>query len=581
MSVLDDKFTVLSEEPIQGFLRPYQVENPEGLRGHLYWFEVHNPDARTAFHRYKNAIRRLETQGLLAQGVVVSANPGRYYVFWPHHNRVNLKPKRMKPLLEVLKDFGYAEGDLEATEESGRALVASLKPQISSPALQAEPTSTFTPEPPMPKAVLAEATASVKNQTMTLNPPVGKPAKPAPPRGPERRYVLNWPGWLPGLLMVLAGGFAFWQASNRYLNPPQYVLPDMVGKTPTQAFDAVRNLGLKVVFSEGSDPSIPKDQILEQTPDPGTRVKPGRRLELIINKPRYGKVPTLNGRSLQDAKQALEASSYPILGITRIASGDTKDTVLSSIPQEGQPLRQGEGVRLLVSTGVRPAPRETLLPDLSGLTADQAKYILNVAELQAQIVPVASGAPDGIVIGQEPGPGVILTRETMVRVMVGTQPVASIPKTYPYAPERLPEPPPPEPTPTPETTPTATTPTTTEPVIPPGQTEPIPSTNPTANPTTNPTTDPSTTPKTPTTTPTPTNTGPQERRVNVTYSLSTEQFPQGAVVAIVVQDELQTNTVFEGPVEAGWVFPPTEIIVRGTAILRIVVNGQTVSENPL
>lgn len=581
MSVLDDKFTLLSEEPSQGFLRSYTVENPEGQKGQLYWFEVHSPDARAAFHRYKNAIRRLETQGLLASGVVVSANPGRYYVFWPDHNRVNLKPKRLKALLEVLQSFGYSETDLEATEESGRALVAKLKPQMVSPSLEAavltapEPTQAVSAQPVVSEPIAA--TKSTANQTLTLNPPVGKPARPARPSSPSRKYPLNWPGWLPGLLMLIAGSAALWQASIRYLNPPQYMLPDMVGKTPTQAFDAVRSLGLNVVFSEGSDPSLPKDQILEQTPDPGTRVKPGRRLELIINKPRYGTVPTLEGRSLQDAKQALEASGYPIVGITRIASGDTKDTVLSSIPQEGQPLRQGEGVRLLVSTGVRPAPRETLLPDLSGLTADQAKYILNVAELQAQIVPVASGAPDGIVIGQEPGPGVVLTREAIVKVIVGSQPVASIPKTSPFTPQRLPEPPPPEPQPTP--TPTPEPSVTTEPVVPPGQTAPITPTPTTPTPTPTPQPTPQTNP-TPTTPTTPATT-PQERRVNVTYTLPTEQYPQGAVVAIVIQDEQQTNTVFEGPVEAGWVFPPTEIIVRGSAILRVIVNGQTVSENPI
>jgi eukaryotic-like serine/threonine-protein kinase len=75
--------------------------------------------------------------------------------------------------------------------------------------------------------------------------------------------------------------------------------------------------------------------------------------------------------------------------------------------------------------------------------------------------------------------------------------------------------------------------------------------------------------------------GPQERRVNVTYSLPSDQFPQGAVVAIIVQDELRNNTLFEGPVEAGYVFPPTEVIVQGSAILRVVVNGQTVIESPL
>ncbi len=549
VSLLEDKFTILGEEPSQGFLRPYQVQTPEGLKGQLYWFEVHTPEARTAFHRYKNAIRRLESQGYLPQGVVVSANPGRYYVFWPDQPKVALKPRRIKPLLEVLEPFGYQESDLETTEESGRPLVGNLRPQTTAPlsrpdlnpSLPALPPQSSHSPPPVSQEPPPKAEMPKKPSPTTHN------RKETKPRAPQRTYRWNWPGWLPGLLMLVLGSLAIWQTAVRYLNPPEYVLPDLVGKTPRQALEAVRTYGLKVEFAEGSDVSLPKDQILEQTPDPGTRVKPGRRLELVINKPRFGSVPTVSGRSLEDARQALEAAGYRVAGITRIASGDTTDTVLSSIPREGQPLRPGEGVRLLVSTGTRPPVRETLLPDLTGLTEEEARYILTVAELQAQIVRVASGAPQGMVVGQQPGPGVVLARETVVRVVVAAQPVAALPKASPFAPPRL-EAPPPEPAPIPEPTP-----------IP----APIPEpTNPDVN----------------QPTPPPVPAGPQERRVNVSYTLP-EDIPN-AVVVITVQDEVLVNTVFEGPVQQPWSFSQ-EIVVRGSAVLRVVVNGQQVLESPL
>nr|WP_243455287.1 PASTA domain-containing protein [Meiothermus sp. CFH 77666] len=557
---MDDKFTILSEEPAQGFLRPYQVQTPEGLRGQLYWFEVHSPEARTAFHRYKNAIRRLEAQGFLPQGVLVSANPGRYYVFWPEQPRAALKPRRLKPLLEVLEPFGYQESDLEATEESGRPLVGKLRPQITpaprgssrpdlNPALPALPTKPLPSSPPAPQEPPTKAEMPPKPS------PTPRTPKEAKPRPPQRAYRWNWPGWLPGLLMLALGSVALWQAATRYLNPPEYVLPDLVGKTPRQALEAVRTYGLKVEFAEGSDVSLPKDQILEQTPDPGTRVKPGRRLELVINKPRFGSVPTVSGRSLDDARQALEASGYRVAGITRVASGDTADTVLSSIPREGQPLRPGEGVRLLVSTGTRSPVRETLLPDLTGLTDEEARYILTVAELQAQVVRVASGAPEGLVIGQEPGPGVVLPRETVVRVLVAAQPVATLPKASPFEPPRLAAPPPP----------------------PPVEPQPAPIPEPAPIPTPTPTPEP-TNPNANQPTPTPTPTGPQERRVNVSYTLP-ENIPN-AVVVITVQDEVLVNTVFEGPVQQPWSFSQ-EIVVRGTAVLRVLVNGEQVLESPL
>lgn len=562
MTVLDDKYAVLEEAPAQGFLRTYRVRREDGPEGRLYWFEVHTPQARTAFHRYKNALRRLEGAEYLIPGVQISANPGRYYVFWPAAARAAVRPKKLKPILEILEPFGYLEEDLTLSEEAGRPLVCDLKPQISSPPVSRENLPALPVDPGLtpPTVSLSQAalqTASSgpvsRAEVRATPPPALKPvASPQPPRR-MRRYPLNWPGWAPGVALLAVGGWLLYGAAMRYLNPPEYQLPDLVGKTPTQAYDAVKNLGLKVVFSEGNDPALPKDQILDQTPDPGSKVKPGRRLELVINKPKFGLVPTVAGRSLADAQVALDSAGYKISGITRIASGDTKDTVLASIPQEGQPLKSSEGVRLLVSSGVRPAPRETLLPDLRGLNEDEARYVLSVAELTGVVSRVASGAPSGTVIGQNPGPGVTLAREAVVRLQVAAQPTASIPKASPFEPPRLEPPPPPEPTPPPDQNANPGT----EPTFPqPGPDRGSTSSN----------------PQTPS--------GPQERRVNVSYTLPA-QYPTGTVVAIIVQDETEVRTLFEGPVDAGFTLPAQEIIVRGAATFRVLVNGEQVLETPL
>ncbi|RIH74895.1 hypothetical protein Mcate_02491 [Meiothermus taiwanensis] len=66
--------------------------------------------------------------------------------------------------------------------------------------------------------------------------------------------------------------------------------------------------------------------------------------------------------------------------------------------------------------------------------------------------------------------------------------------------------------------------------------------------------------------------------MNVSYTLP-EDIPN-AVVIITVQDEVLVNTVFEGPVQQPWSFNQ-EIVVRGSAVLRVVVNGQQVLESPL
>ena len=67
LALLDGKYEIIEELSPEGFLRPYKVNSPEGRKGLLYWFEVHSPEARTAFHRYRNALKRLEGLGLIAR----------------------------------------------------------------------------------------------------------------------------------------------------------------------------------------------------------------------------------------------------------------------------------------------------------------------------------------------------------------------------------------------------------------------------------------------------------------------------------------------------------------------------------
>ncbi|MER3479971.1 MAG: serine/threonine kinase [Meiothermus sp.] len=419
MTLLDGKYTITQDLGSQGFLRTHRVRSGE-THGTLYWFEVHTPEARSAFHRYRNALKRLETLGALPSGLEISAKPGRYYVFWPDlaTPTPGRSPKRARlgPWLEALSPFGYSEKDLKVGDQGGRPVLADLNPLaglagFSRASPRPHPAAAAPPEP-------AEAAARA----------------PTPPR-----YRLNWPAWAPGLVFLLLGGVALYLGAERYLNPPQYILPDLHGKTPRQAVEAVRGMGLRVEFVEGNDQSKPKETILEQSPKAGSVVKPGRRLELVLNYPKLGSVPTLAGRPLEDARRALEAAGYVVGPVSQVFAEATAGTVLASLPTAGTELRQGEVVRLLVSSGAQ-APLDTILPDLTGLTLEEAEYLLNIAELRPQVSRVASGAPEGQVLAQQPNPGTLLSKNAVVRLTVATQPRVSLPQNSPFAPTPQPQP---------------------------------------------------------------------------------------------------------------------------------------------
>lgn len=500
MPVLDGKYQVLEELWQDGFVKAYKVAL-QGRQGRLYWFEVHTPEARAAFAGYRNALRRLEERQALPEGLEISNKPGRYYAFWPEGSRHPLRKARLKPIQEALEPFGYTPNDFELTEQEGRPVVLDLRPRnvLATPSTPGQPQARPIPSP--------------KTQ-------------PKPPVKPKARAPLPkagiW-GWLPGLIFLVLGLGSLAVAVQRYLNPPEYTLPDFGGKTATEVLETVRGWGLRLEFGEGSDLTRPEDTVLEQTPEPGSQVKPGRKLTLTINKHKRGSVPTLSGRSLEDARKALQEAGYTLGSIVRINAPALEGTVLASRPSAGTTFSAGKPVGLLVSAGPGPRRPETVLPDLVGLSQDDAQYLLDVAELKGNFRPVVSGAPQGQVVRQEPAAGTLLPRGASVNVYVSTQPEATVPDGPPFA-QDVPEP--------------------LQPAGPGGGQE-------------------------------------QLGARNLQLSLTLPPELEGSNVRITLQDETRPEPVviFEGPTAPGWKFePPGGVPVQGRATVRWYVNGQLYQE---
>ncbi len=404
-------YKVLQEVRVEEFLRVLQVDGPTGP-GRLYWFEVREPEARAAFFRFRKALRALESLGVLPGGLEISAKPGRYYVFWPSLSAPSALPaKGRKVVQEVgrvlasLLPLGYALPDLDIRYGERGLEVADLDPL----------------------AEHAEEEAARLGGRFIRNAPRAK-----------ARRGLSAHSWLPGLLFAAVGILLLLAAGYRYLNPPVYVLPDLRGLSPREAVQKLRSSGLNVVFSEISEPKKPRDVIVEQNPDPGARVKPGRRLELLLNRPKEGRVPNVVGQPLEKAQQQLLDSGYLPAGSGSAFSNKPADTVIASAPPVAAPLPAGSGVKLLVSQGQ--PPRNTMLPDLKGLSLDQAKYLISVAELRlGEVKQEPSPEPNGTVIAQSPPPGVDLAAGSPVTLTLATKAEVLLPENNLLEPQPQPE----------------------------------------------------------------------------------------------------------------------------------------------
>ncbi len=480
------KYEVLTTEAREGFLETLRVRGPGG-EGRLYWFEVHDPEARAAFFQYRNAIKRLERLGALPPGVEISAKPGRYYVFWPAAGEVappkGRRARRQLAEIEAaLRPFGYRLSEAVVGSEGGRTRVLELHPFPSAPA---------------------------------------EPAPSAPPR--RRRAPV---AWLPGLVLAALGALLLLAGAQRYFNPPSVTLPNLVGKTADEARRALRHAGLVLQFVPDSRPDAPAGVILEQDPPPGTRLKPGRRVQLVYNRPELRQVPALAGKTRAEAEAALSELGYRVAPPAETYDAAPVDTVLASDPPAGTPLAAGETVRLLVSRG--PLPRRTLVPDLEDADPEEAKALLELAGLQlGQEERLPSPLPEGTLLAQSPKPGTVIETGAPVVTARAVHPEVLVPEA--------PATPPPGPTPT-ETTP------------PPPGTPPATEAPPLAE---------------------------GERRVPLEVRLPPDL--EGRKVRLLVQDENGTRVLYEGPTQKGWRLEG-EVAIKGRAHFRLYVGDYLYQE---
>jgi beta-lactam-binding protein with PASTA domain len=384
--LLDGKYTVAEELQRKSWVVAFRVRAPEGREGLLYWFEVHTPEARSAFFRYRNALKRLEEQGLLVGGVEISAKPGRYYVFWPDVEAPALRRGRPE-VAQLLAPFGYGLPDATLVDLKGPK-VADLRPW-------------------------------------------GESATPLKAPRPRRKRQLA--AWLPGLILMLGGLLALGGALAIYLNPPIYTLPQLVGLSTAQALQKLRGLDLQLQLTQGSDPSQPTGVILAQSPSAGSQVRPGRLVSLVLNEPRLGSVPQLLGQGLLSAERTLERDGYTTGVVAQAYSSAPVGTVIASLPLAGTPLPAGHSVDLLLSMGAAP-PRETEVPPLVGDNLAEARFLLNVADLQPEVLRVVSTAPQDQVLAQNSAPATLLARGATVQLVVAEQPPAHLPSGSPLMP---------------------------------------------------------------------------------------------------------------------------------------------------
>lgn len=193
---------------------------------------------------------------------------------------------------------------------------------------------------------------------------------------------------------------------GRYFAVEESELPDLVGKTYTEAAATLRGLGLEPVTFVEQVVGVPIDVVTSQSPKAGSTVKQGRTVHLGVNTPPAEvSVPNLIGLQQGAALDRVTELGLPLGVIGFAPSGRPPGEVLAQEPAAGGRLGEAGHVSLTVSSGSERAV--VTLPDVKGRTLEDATRELKASGfslIENRATTISSGSA-GAVVGSVPEAG--------------------------------------------------------------------------------------------------------------------------------------------------------------------------------
>lgn len=246
--------------------------------------------------------------------------------------------------------------------------------------------------------------------------------KPSELKLPKRRASL-W-AIVASLLVLLFLGSAvaaLWYYQAKVVASMTEV-PKLIDVSLEQAKKLAEEKDLKLVVEKEEHSSIYKaGKIISQKPDPGTKVKKGSTIRVVVSKGEAPvEVPDLIGKSELEAGQILGELGLRI-GDVNYENSDKipADAILKQSPKPKTMVTKGSVVNITISKGVE----VVIVPDVEGLTLEKAKEALSKVGLKYRVSEEESNTVEkGKVIRQSPPASDTLKKGETVLLVVSKGP---------------------------------------------------------------------------------------------------------------------------------------------------------------
>jgi serine/threonine-protein kinase len=248
-------------------------------------------------------------------------------------------------------------------------------------------------------------------------PPGGKPARGRPARR-SRAWI-----WVLAIALLVIGalGAAAWSLVG-FLEVPEVKVPSIEGMALVEAQRELANAGLDWQVQTGGQYSltVPAQAVISSKPPPGTPVKKGRRIDLVLSKGKETRqLSDVRNRPLEEARAILETDNFKV-DVTQRSAQAKEGTVIDQLPAPLTPVEAGSMVRLIVSSG------PLRVPAAAGKSVDEARRLISVAGLTpgtVQSKPDPAIAKDTVIATDPPAETPVVAGQT-VNLTVSSGPPA-------------------------------------------------------------------------------------------------------------------------------------------------------------
>ncbi len=201
--------------------------------------------------------------------------------------------------------------------------------------------------------------------------------------------------------------------------------PNLIGLTIDDARKFLRRMNFELIKDSAEfNMDFPENTITFQYPVPGTKIKPNRRIRVIVSLgTRPISIPDVVGKSRRDAGYIMKAFGLNIVRYEWVHSNEqVRGIVAVQYPEEGEEIPENTEVILYVSDGL--PETKFIMPNLIELSYTAAMdslkfYNLDTSNVNIQREEAPELLPETI-IDQHPDPGTPIHINSVIDLLVST-----------------------------------------------------------------------------------------------------------------------------------------------------------------